>query len=29
MPLREYRSGEGTPQECRRDRIQALAKTYE
>jgi hypothetical protein len=29
MPLREYRSGEGTPEKCRRDRIQALVKAYE
>ena len=29
MPLREYRSSEGAPEECRRDRIQALVKTYE
>jgi hypothetical protein len=29
MPLRAYRSSEGTPEECRRDRIQALVKTYE
>jgi hypothetical protein len=29
MPLREYRSGEGTPEEGRRDRIQALVKAYE
>jgi hypothetical protein len=29
MPLREYRSGEGTPEERRRDRIQALVKAYE
>jgi hypothetical protein len=29
MPLRAYRSNEGTSEECRRDRIQALVKTYE
>jgi hypothetical protein len=29
MPLREYRSGEATPEERRRDRIQALIKAYE
>jgi hypothetical protein len=29
MPLREYRSGEGSPEERRRDRIQALIKAYE
>ena len=28
MPLREYRSGKGTPEEWRRDRIQALVKAY-
>jgi len=29
MPLREYGASEGAPEECRRDRIQALAKTHE
>jgi hypothetical protein len=29
MPLREYRSGEGSPEERRRDRIQALIEAYE
>jgi hypothetical protein len=29
MPLRAYRSSEGTPEECRRDRIQALVKAHE
>jgi len=28
MPLREHRSGKGTPEEWRRDRIQALVKAY-